>query len=54
MDYQKILGIIAVIFGILIIAFPIVSELVLSVFAGVAFAFLGIYYIPASPYTCFG
>lgn len=45
MDNKTILGIIAVILGILIIAFPIASQLVLSVFAGLGFFILGIYYL---------
>ncbi|WP_409199679.1 DUF308 domain-containing protein [Methanobrevibacter sp. DSM 116169] len=47
MDNQKIIGIIAIILGILVMIFPIASELVLSVFAGIAFVILGVYYIMA-------
>jgi membrane protein HdeD len=51
MENQKILGIIAIILGILVIAFPLFSELVLSVIAGLGFAILGIYYILAGSHS---
>ncbi|MCC7554177.1 MAG: DUF308 domain-containing protein [Methanobacteriaceae archaeon] len=51
MENQKIFGIIAIILGILVIVFPMASDLVLSVFAGIMFAFLGIYYLLAGAYS---
>lgn len=51
MDNQKILGIIAIILGIIIMAFPIASELALSVIAGLGFVILGIYYVLAGANT---
>lgn len=47
MENKTIIGIIAIILGLLIIIFPFASQFALSVVFGIAFIILGIYYLLA-------
>lgn len=45
MNNKTLLGIIAIILGILIIIFPLASSFIFSIILGISFLFLGIYYL---------
>ncbi|MDR0912648.1 MAG: DUF308 domain-containing protein [Methanobrevibacter sp.] len=45
MENKNLLGILMVIFGLVLMAFPFITETVLSVLAGISFLILGIYFI---------
>jgi len=47
MDNKTIVGILAIVFGLLILIFPFVSQVVLSVMAGIGILILGIYFLIA-------
>ncbi len=47
MENKTIVGILAIIFGLLIMIFPFISQLVLAVMAGIGILILGVYFIIA-------
>ncbi|MCL2687349.1 MAG: DUF308 domain-containing protein [Methanobrevibacter sp.] len=49
MENKTIIGILAIIFGILIMVFPFISQEVLSAMAGIGILILGIYFLIAGP-----
>lgn len=45
MENKSVVGIVAIILGLIIMIFPFVSQFVLSIIAGIGILILGIYYI---------
>jgi len=51
MDNKIIVGILAIVFGLLILIFPFMSQVVLSVMSGIGILILGIYFLVAGANT---
>jgi membrane protein HdeD len=51
MENKNIVGILAIIFGLLILIFPLLSQFVLSIMTGIGIIILGIYFILAGSHS---